>query len=551
MAVFTVQTPSGKKLKIEAATQADAIRGAQEWSANNTSQGRAQRDAQSKAKRANRSGAVLTGQGLMMGFGDEFAGLVVGAERGVKNAFATARGQPIPYTAAEARDAMVAAERAENNAFAERRPMTNMGLQVTGSLLTGGIGAPARVITGARSLRGVVARSAGLGAGAGAVAGAGTAEGGVGPRLVGAGKGAVVGGAAGAAAPIVARTAVTGGQAAAGAVRRRPAPAPTLDDLRARKTAAYAAVDQAGVRYSPDATTGMVDDITAQAEAARLNPRRHPKAASALSDDIQPLRGQAPTLTELDQLRQVIRRDVANAPDDAEAEFGRKLIAGIDEFVSRAGSGDVVAGDAEEAAALLAQARDFNTRYRKVESVTEAVDRARVRAGSTGSGGNVDNATRQELRRVLEHTPNLTPAERAALERAVIGSKGQNLARQVGKLSPQGNGLMAAGNLGAAAFAGPVGAIPGVAGMISKHIADRTTQQRVGELIRLMAEGGQEAPRAARTFAELAARDPRVARIQAEMASAGGAAAGREAGRPRAVMVNSYAPDGTPMLQEY
>lgn len=148
------------------------------------------------------------------------------------------------------------------------------------------------------------------------------------------------------------------------------------------------------------------------------------------------------------------------------------------------------------------------------------MDKAKLRAGSTGSGGNVDNAIRQNLRGVYEKSKNLTPAEEAAFQKAIVGSKSQNALRQVGKFSPQGNGLMAAGNLGAAAMAGPVGAIPGAAGMISKIVADSITKGRVDDIIRIMAQGGEQAAQTQRVLAIEAARNPRAAVLYRQVMAA-------------------------------
>lgn len=278
----------------------------------------------------------------------------------------------------------------------------------------------------------------------------------------------------------------------------KPAPRMRASDLPAAKQAAYKSVENAGVTYRPEAIDDLIRGVTDEAQAASISPLRHPKASSMLQE-IQGLRGKSPTLTELDQLRQVIRRDVASANDPAEAFFGRKMIQGLDEFISAAGPDQVTAGDAVRGAATIKQARDLNTRVRKVEAVEDAVESARLRAGSTGSGGNVDNATRQNLRRVLENERNFTPDERAALEEIVVGGQGQNLLRLVGKLSPGGNGLMTALNIGGAA-ANPLLAIPGVAGIVSKMTADAMTARKVQRLIDMIAAGGAKVtapPRAA------------------------------------------------------
>lgn len=321
--------------------------------------------------------------------------------------------------------------------------------------------------------------------------------------------------------------------------------APSLDELKSAKNAAYDAVDQSGVRYKPEAFDEMVDGIAMTAKEARINPMIHPKAAAML-DTMQGLKGQSPTLTELDQLRQVIRRDVASASDDAEKFFGTQMIRQLDDFIDAADATKVASGSAEDAAGMITNARDLNTRVRKIGSVNDAVESARLRAGSTGSGGNVDNATRQNLRRVLEDTRNLTPDERAALETIVMGSPGQNFLRQVGKLSPHGNGLMTALSIGGAA-ANPLLAIPTAAGAVSKVGADAITQKRVADLINLIAMGGSRSdPAVLAAQRELATitQDPAVISLAQKVAARLSVGAGVAGGRASAP--NAFAPSANP-----
>jgi hypothetical protein len=311
------------------------------------------------------------------------------------------------------------------------------------------------------------------------------------------------------------------------------APAPSLEDLTTAKNAAYKAVDQSGEQFAPQAVNGFVDNLTAEMKAANINPARHPKAASML-EDIQTLRDQPMSLTQLDQLRQVIRRDVGNAPDAAEKFMGGKMIDALDGFIDTSPA----------ASATVKEARGLNTKVRKIEAVNEAVDHAKLMAGSSGSGGNVDNATRQALRRVFEKTRNFTPEEQAALERIVVGSKGQNMLRQVGKLSPQGNGLMTALSIGGT-MANPALGIPTAAGALSKVAADRITQNRVRELVDLIARGSEtpEAKSAIQELSQIAAKDPAVAALRGQVAARASRAAG-VAGA--ASQRNAFAPAANP-----
>jgi hypothetical protein len=167
-------------------------------------------------------------QGASFGFLDEAnAGMRAGI-RGVGN---IVTGQAPEFGANY--DRALADERGRMHQFQEENPITSGVSNLVGGLATGGAGAGIKsaggvgyinalrgaanpgvesagralipeLVAGAKSLPGVVARSAGVGAGAGAVGGFGGAEGGFEKRLAGAGVGALFGGAVGAASPAVA-----------------------------------------------------------------------------------------------------------------------------------------------------------------------------------------------------------------------------------------------------------------------------------------------------------------------------------------------------------
>lgn len=557
----------------------------------------------------NAVGDVLTGKSkvnLLAYAGAPIVGRLAGPQAGID--LFKASGAP------EAFKKGMEKNRAYEDDFAERRPMVAAGIRGGGNAAS--VFIPAAKVMQSGNLLGNVARGA-ITASGNAAAYAATDRGTAQERL----------GAASEASynPVVLGLGAAGGALATPRAGKQKPAAPSLDDLKAQKNAAYGAVEASGVRYA----TNEVDDLVARIEkdvaGKNISPSRHPKAYSML-EDVKALRGKELSLTEMDQLRQVIRRDVANSSDPAEQFFGKRMIAELDSFVdvpatkavaARAegvlttsriaddydqhhfeytapngervtgfvtppkarggpleidingagsesggtqGAGRIGVGAVRDLAAqlqaaypeassitglrttgarpapalatakvrpvensrahggdILRHARDLNTRVRKVESVNDAVESAQRRAGSTGSGGNVDNAIRQNLRRVLEDTGNLSPAERAALEDIVMGSKGQNVLRQLGKLSPQGNGLMTALSIGGAA-ANPLLAIPTMVGAVSKTAADGITRGKVQNLVQLMAQGGRPALDAEQELAKLAASDPAVAAIYRQVA---------------------------------
>lgn len=150
-------------------------------------------------------------QGVSMGFADELDAGSSGIETAIGNIGRRLTGKPIPYTGAEARRAVMSANRQEDAEFSNEHPVASVGLNLAGGLATPGAAGASGFVTGARSLPGVIMRSAAVGAGVGAAGGFGSAEGTFADRLDDAAKGAAVGAAVGGAVPAAARTAQAAG----------------------------------------------------------------------------------------------------------------------------------------------------------------------------------------------------------------------------------------------------------------------------------------------------------------------------------------------------
>lgn len=275
------------------------------------------------------------------------------------------------------------------------------------------------------------------------------------------------------------------GSLAPGRGRADRNPAPTVDHLAAQRDEAYLAVDESGERYTPDAFAQLTRDMAQAVDEAGFHAGLHPKTAAMIERLGQSERaagGYAPTLRELDQLRQQIGRDVAGSNDPGERRMGTLMRQQIDRFIEgQGGSADIT------------RARDLNSRVAKLRELDNLDDAAADRTGATGSGGNINNATRQNVIRFQDRVDNLTPDEQAAARRVIRGTPTGNALRQVGKLSPTGNGLMGALHLAALVPSGGVSAAVGVGGALSKLASDAITARNVSALRDLIARGGREA----------------------------------------------------------
>lgn len=350
----------------------------------------------------------------------------------------------------------------------------------------GGAARFAGQMAGAFALPGAAARTVGgaalQSAGMGAAYGFGSGEGGGVERLKNAGYGAAVGGAVGGTVRGITNA------FANRAVRRA---IPSNDELRKAATTAYNKADAAGVIVKPSGMRRLSQEITADLAEFGYDPALQPGVATVINR-INALSDQNVTLKGLDIVRRVAANAAKLRDNPSQQAIASRVIDKLDEFIETLPDQDVLAGNAKNGAQALREARDLWSRLRRSEMVDTAAAKAELRAASTGSGGNVDNVTRQNVRRLLENPRGMTKAERAAAERVVRGTKGQSALRLAGKLSPQGNGLMAALGVGGA-MVNPAYGIPSLIGLAAKAVADRKTIANVRRLSELIRSGGLDA----------------------------------------------------------
>lgn len=333
-------------------------------------------------------------------------------------------------------------------------------------------------------LGGVLSR-AGLGAVEGAGYGALTASG----NDQDIGQGALYGGTGGALGSLGGEVISKGISKVAGVFNKKPT-IPQIDDIQSSARDAYQRAEQAGVAYTPQAVDRLRQSVVTSLTDIGYDPALQPGAA-AVVNRLEGLTGQNVTLSGLDTLRKVASNGYipGNASNNKAVT---SIIEKIDDVIGNPSSGDVLMGNARAGSEALSEARSLWSRIAKFNRVEDAVKRADLRAASTGSGGNVDNATRQNIRRLLEKPRGFTPDERAALETVVRGTGGQNALRLAGKLAPTGvvSGVLSGGaGLG---ILGPAGLALPLAGAGAKAAADRITQQNVKRLSDIILSGGSK-----------------------------------------------------------
>lgn len=385
------------------------------------------------------------------------------------------------------------AERAKTQGARDRAGSAAYAADIGGGLATG-MGLANSGVTAMRFVPQGMKGLSGLGARTGAMAVDGAAYG----ALSATGndtdvtEGALLGGAAGALGNVGGEAIARGVGKVAGAFNKQPK-VPSVDEIRAAKDAAYKASEDAGVILSPNVARGIRSKIEEDLANFAYIPENEPKIAPLLKMLQRAEEGNT-TLKGLDAIRKGAG-NVFNPMEKAQSAMASKMTRRIDEALNELTPNDVVAGDAKRGVESILEARRLNTQTSKYDKIAEALAKAENNAAAAGTGGNIDNAIRQQIK-AIKNSPSkrrgFSPDELAAMDEIIKGVPSQNAARLIGRLSPQGNGLMMALHA-ASATSNPAVSLPiaGV-GAVAKTLADRATPQNAEALLKIIAAGGKK-----------------------------------------------------------
>lgn len=355
------------------------------------------------------------------------------------------------------------------------------------------------------SLTTSVPKAIGQGALVGGAYGFGSGEGSAIDRLPSAGLGAVMGGVAGGAVRGIANK--LGTRAASKAI-------PSEEQLKKTAEAGFRKAEEAGVIIKPEGMRRLATEVVNDLAQFGYHPQLQPRIAAVLNEMERVAQGNT-TYKGLDLLRR-ITANAASSNDASERAAATKIIQRIDDYMRNLPADDVLTGNAAQASAGIREGRDTWARFRRSEMVNTAAVKAERRAASTGSGGNLENALRQNVRSILDNprrSRGMTAAEKEMAEKVVRGTPGQNALRLAGKLSPTTGGLQAALNVGATAF-NPMMAIPGAIGFGAKAAAERMTTKNVQRLSEMIRSGGQTGQALARLARNGQLNIPEVKRVE-------------------------------------
>lgn len=306
------------------------------------------------------------------------------------------------------------------------------------------------------------------------------------------GYGETVGALVGGAAPGLVR-----GQTTAGLTGN----APTRTDLRTLSDASYLRAEQAGVIVNQSGLNRAAHGIRSDLGRLAYRPRQQPAVTEVLDELDTSLQAGNVTLKDIDSLRQVATNNLRATTNAVEKNMLGKVIERLDDMLDTLQPHELVAGNAPAAVAALKEARGFWKQMRKAEIIDDALESAELRAASTGTGGNVDNAIRQNVRALLtdkRKRAQFTKEEQRLMVAVSRGSATHNLLRGIGGLSPDKGMIPLA--LSSALAGGivtggvsPLAAAAIPAAMLARRGAESLTKRNVARL----SEGIRQAPKAA------------------------------------------------------
>lgn len=270
------------------------------------------------------------------------------------------------------------------------------------------------------------------------------------------------------------------GRAVTGAPRQNMFP--SVDDLKAEKNAAYKAAEDSGIQYSATTVDDMIARVQDHLDAGDFLATTDDHANAALVN-LKKHAGQDLTLSQMDKIRRSMwKRYNASA---ATATGGDPQILDMIDIVDKA------IDSAAPASEIMATARLANSRYAKSKLLEAELTRAERGVASSGSRGNVVNRFRQAVASILNNPRKakyFTAEEVAVMDAFINGKFGDRTMRTISKLSPTGNGLMQALNIGAVAY-NPAMAGVSLAGLAAANRLEAQTYRGIEDIQRMLATG--------------------------------------------------------------
>lgn len=377
----------------------------------------------------------------------------------------------------------------------EQRPVTSILSNVAGSLGTGGAAATTKAGAGvgnfirSGNIGSRIVKGGALGSASGAAYGAGAGE--DGNKTQSAGEGAVYGGVAGSAFPLL-PYAASGVKNTYKGFRARDIE--SLDQAsRSLSEAAqnsYKKMRDVGAILKPQTAANVFRSMDNALSQNKLNPRMHGKMIGLMQDMKDEILQGDITLEGFDQWRRLFKDVAGNFNDKDNARLAQTVIKAMDNSISGLSDKDL-AGGGRAAIDALQDARKLYTQKMKFEAISDIVRK---------SDGDA-NYLKRELKKFVNNPKKIrgfSPSEIEALNKAASLSAGEGVMKMLGKFgidlgaSRIGNTALPALSAGAAYMSGGGAgslAIPAI-GTMARQNQKYLARGKAEDVLRAIQAGG-------------------------------------------------------------
>jgi hypothetical protein len=154
------------------------------------------------------------------------------------------------------------------------------------------------------------------------------------------------------------------------------------------------------LEIAPRAINEFGQGIRAKLNEAGIDENLAPKTFGVLSKLEKVPEDAFVTGQNLQSLRRTFQ-NAAGTPDKTERLAASKVIDAIDEFIPNVAARDILSGDPKAAAQAWATARGNYAAAMRSDEIAKVLIKAQRQADAAGSGANIDNATRQQFKAIL------------------------------------------------------------------------------------------------------------------------------------------------------
>jgi hypothetical protein len=247
-----------------------------------------------------------------------------------------------------------------------------------------------------------------------------------------------------------------------------PAEIPSAGAIKTAAGTAYDALQNAGngIPVPPQAWNSLsnraIDMLNTKGLREPIVPKAHAIANDVLGNP------QVGDVSDLIIAKRAFK-ELANGSDASEAKAATSLLPMIDTQIIQAALdlfGKLKQADADYASAMQSK------------QVEDAIERGKLNAATSGTGGNLVNTIRQQFKPMVkpgDEMPGLTPGELAQARNVSTGGSQlspTNLLRLAGRLDPTSGGLMAALQLGATLPTGGANIPVAIGGYAARKLAE-------------------------------------------------------------------------------